>query len=99
MRVFEAEHYYKDEPDDLHNVLVGLMTRAEMDGMDEIEDEDERSKYIRHLTKGNYGDNDFIFYYCEDDFADGETFEVGDVINDVDQKFKLTWEDMELKGE
>lgn len=99
MRVFEAEHYYKDEPEDLHNVLVGLMTRREMDVEDSIEDEDERDKYIRHLTHDTYGDNDFIFYFCEDDFANDETFNVGEIINDVDQVFKLLWEDKEMKGE
>lgn len=99
MRVFEAEHYYKDEPEGLHNVLVGLMTRVEMDGMDEVEDEGERNKYIRHITKDAYGDDDFIFFFCEDDFANNEAFEVGRIIDHTDQVFKLIWEDMELRGE
>lgn len=85
MRVFDATHWYSDEPDMTQNVLVGLMDERESSLWNsaewETDDEEEAGleQMIRSFTNGIYGDDDFTYYLMPSDGVKGEEGEYVDI--------------------
>lgn len=75
MRVFEAEHYFTDTPNERQTVLVGVMSADEMDAYQQTRDASDASgdestlnQWFKQAAGEPYVEDDFQHYFLDDEW-------------------------------
>ena len=83
MKIYQATHWTEDDPKTTHEVLIGVMSEAEFNRLNEADGKED--EFISELTNGEYTDADFSHYFEDTPYA----FRVGNTIDDYGDLYKI----------